>query len=512
MSRKKPIALVVVSALVAGLVAWVAISAHRENVRSGTYAQAASLCREGQYAEAAGLYEQLGDYKLAEEWLVDCNTMLAIESARAEAASLKESGKLEQAQECLREYRYVKFESNDEAIRERARELVAPLYDEIVEARAAGLVEAGMAAEAVQLLRDENVGDSELQLTYDQIADEQAFRAALQAGDLDQARRKMDAIRSDNVYTDRLTGEALDALEAEYDAARERQGALDDLANNRFDQAFNTYRSLGDEDGMRAAIEAAETAGHLGTALCLAIDMGDYERADALYERLAAEGLLNSAEDQGGLKYAGVISKLADAKDEAAVAAIARKFTAKVVEECEALIAEGKRSEPFFALLDMKAHAEPLWTEALQAMMDGCEEALPTTGIIRDDGIVRTGVGPDIATVTVENQGKSSLVFCLNRSWEARVWVFLRPNAKFTFGVASGGDYWASVSRSLTKNDYWFGEEEMFGIRARYDSVVINNGKGRSGTTALIPNPDYTDAYANAHSLEGGESYYASLQ
>ena len=101
MSRKKPIALVVVSALVAGLVAWVAISAHRENVRSGTYAQAASLCREGQYAEAAGLYEQLGDYKLAEEWLVDCNTMLAIESARAEAASLKESGKLEQAQECL---------------------------------------------------------------------------------------------------------------------------------------------------------------------------------------------------------------------------------------------------------------------------------------------------------------------------------------------------------------------------------------------------------------------------
>ena len=540
MTRKKPIGLFVVLLIVAGLVAWIAVSTHRENVRSETYARAWSLCRDGQYAEAAELYEQLGDYKRSKALFADCSAMVAVESARAEALSLKESGKLEEAQECLREYRYIDISDDD--IRECARESVDTLYAEIVEARAAEMADQGNAAEAVQMLRDENVGDSHLCLVYDQIADEQAFRAALKAGDMEAARKSLDAIRHYRSYVDRLTIEDIDAMEAEYKAAKERQDALDLLEKGRFEQAFKAFEGmddeagmraaidammenqayaqafdacdrLGDEAGMRAAVDAMEAAGDVADTLVHAAKIGDFERANAMFGRLETEDfLLYEESDAGNLKYPAVIATLADMADDEAAAAIAQRYMAKVAEECRGQIDDGRRSIPYYALAQLKSKAEALWTDELQALMESCVEPLPVTGIFRDDGIVREGRGSDIAAITVENKGSANLVFCLNRSLKARVFVFLRPHTRFSFGVVAGGDYWASVSRSRANDDLWFGEQEMFGIHASYDSVVINNGRGRSGTAALIPNPDYTDVYNNEHSLDGGESYYASLQ
>ena len=511
MTRKKPIGLFVVLLIVAGLVAWIAVSTHRENVRSETYARAWSLCRDGQYAEAAELYEQLGDYKRSKALFADCSAMVAVESARAEAVSLKESGKLEEAQECLREYRYIDISDDD--IRECARESVGTLYAEIVEARAAEMADQGNAAEAVQMLRDENVGDSHLCLVYDQIADEQAFRAALKAGDMEAARKSLDTIRHYRSYVDRLTIEDIDAMEAEYKAAKERQDALDLLEKGRFEQAFKAFEGMDDEAGMRAAVDAMEAAGDVADTLVHAAKIGDFERANAMFGRLETEDfLLYEESDAGNLKYPAVIATLADMADDEAAAAIAQRYMAKVAEECRGQIDDGRRSIPYYALAQLKSKAEALWTDELQALMESCVEPLPVTGIIRDDGIVREGRGSDIAAITVENKGSANLVFCLNRSSKARVFVFLRPHTRFSFGVVAGGDYWASVSRSRANDDLWFGEQEMFGIHASYDSVVINNGRGRSGTAALIPNPDYTDVYNNEHSLDGGESYYASLQ
>ena len=463
MSKKRIILIVVVLAAAVFAVSRI-VTAEREKRITQSRIEADRLYRDERYQEAADIYAKLGD----EEKLEKCRERLAFEAAKAEARELLDAGKPEEALERLKAY----------------PELADPelpghdLYREISESLAAGLLERGEAEQALTLLGT-NAPDSPFLSSCEQAFDEQQFRALLDAGDPDGAGERLAAIEKSNDDTHRLTDEQLREMRSAYKSAVTRRDAEQHMAEGRFRLAFDKYEELEDADGMRSALDALEAAGDFGLAFPRAVRMGDIPRADALFERLAEDrGTL--IDNIGGLTIGETLSGVLKSKEDGA-AELAGKMAGAVVETCRAMIAEGKRSIPYYALEELKERAGEIWTEDDEALMAGCLETPPKSGILSDDGLSK-GSGTSAATITVFNNSSSAAALLLMRADDEygyggdRIVVLVQPG-KYTFTVEAG-----TYKSSLMTGKHWFGSKEVFGVRESVSEVVINNGMNNKPT------------------------------
>ena len=458
------------------------VTAEREKRITQSRIEADRLYRDERYQEAADIYAKLGD----EEKLEKCRARLAFEAAKAEARELLDAGKPEEALERLKEY----------------PELADPelpghdLYREISESLAAGLLERGEAERALTLLRT-NAPDSDLLPGCEQAFDEQRFRSLLDAGDPDAAGERLAAIEKSNGDTHRLTDEQLGEMRSAYRASVTRREAEQHMAEGRFRLAFDRYEELEDADGMRSALDALEAAGDFGLAFPRAVRMGDIPRADALFGRLAEdrEALIDSS---GGLKIGETLSGVLKSEEDGA-AELAGKMAGAVVEACRAMFREGKRSIPYYALEELKERAGGMWTEDDEALMAGCVETPPKSGVLSDDGLSRQSGAFSTATITAYNNSDSAAALLLMKANDEygydgeRIVVLVQPG-KYTFTVEAG-----TYKSSLTTGKHWFGSKEIFGVRASFSEVVINNGMNNKPI-----NP--TNEWKTKNRLEGSYS------
>lgn len=523
MSRGGKIALFALAIMLAAIIALVAVNESRSRRRQQAYADAKALYVAGQFEQAAELYAELND----EAWLRNCDRGIAERDAQA----LYDGGEPDEALSLLRE---------------RAPE--SALRAELAEAYAAALIEADNCAEALAVLQgdapeSENVARCERILA--QIEEEQAFQKSVTESAWEAAAASLDRIEAMNGETGRLTGKALEIMRyiakgdygswcvadgllsssndgsvrrimaqlwaangyydkafAEYEALGDEDGmrAMLDAMTEKGDHGmslFNAYRALGDGDGMRSeaermladgdyerAYEAYETledeagkrkvidaqaaAGGIARALNKLISLGDYEQAGALLDRVPAEGSLLSGR---ALACKDRLAALLESGDEAATA-LASRLADKVVEECRALFDAGKRVDPYYALEALRQCAGALWTEDWEALMDGCLEPMPEESFVIRDHSAQARPGDDggTATITVYNESGGPRIICLFQDQDHNIYVYVR-SGMYSFTVRAG-EYSASVWRG----EHWFGDREGFGPDYTSTDVVVVDG------------------------------------
>lgn len=537
MSKSVKVFLAVCALLIAGAVALIVVSQARARQRQETYSNAYALYKKGQYEEAAELYAKLKD----ETWIEKCDLGIAERDAQA----LYEAGKPDEALALLRE---------------RAPE--GELRAKLAEDYAAALIESEDYEAALAVLESDAPGSETIarcERVLAQIDAEQAFREQAVAGHWHEANESLEQIEAMNGETGRLTGNELKAMgyvaEGDYGSWCVADGLIGSTgseyvrrtitevlaANGHYSNAISNYKELGDEDGIRATLEAMKASGDRGTGMFMAyealgdtdgmrqeaewmlssgeygraydayetlgdedgkravidaqaaagqivealgrlIEIEDYEQADALLDRFPAEGSLLSDSGSGsGFACGDALDALLQRGDDAALA-LAARMVDKLAEECRAAIAQEKRCVPYYALGEVKARAESLWTDELEALQSDCPQPFPeASGILKQSWTAKSGDdGGGTASITVHN-GKKAAILRLNQVTKTDfvtsipstptgnyIAVYIRPNDRYTFELP-GGYYDAYV---MTGNE-WFGEREGFGYRCASADVSI---------------------------------------
>ena len=527
MSKTGKIAIAALAAVLAAMIAFAVISENRNRQREKAYSEAYALYQAGQYEEAAGIYQKLGD----EAWLAKCDAGIAERDARA----LYDEGKPDEALALLRE-------------RAPEGELRAALAGEY----AGALIEAEDYEAALTVLRadaPQSEAIARCEGFAAQLAEEQAFHALAVEGAWDEANASLEKIEALNAETGRLTNGELEAMRhiargeyggwvQAYHFAGSNEALLKTVAdvlaaNGYYSDAASHYRDLGDEEGVRAMLSAMEArgehgigmfrayealgdeagmraeagymltsgdysrayeaygalddaegkqavidaeaaAGRLGQALDRVVEAGDYEQAEALLARVPEEGsLLSERTDIDPLVCADALSKLVERGDDASLA-LASGIVDEVAGECRASIARQERYVPYKALGEVRERAPALWTDELEALWDSCVEPMPEESfVVRDHGArAQPGDPGGTATITVYNESHAGLIVCLlsKPDFSTSIFVYVAPGM-YEFTVKAG-EYDASV----WKGDAWFGDNEGFGPDYRSTGVKVVNG------------------------------------
>ena len=526
MNKSKKILAAVCVALILAVAALIVVRQVRSRQRREAYSEAYALYQDGQYEQAAGIYAKLQD----EAWLKNCDRGIAERDARA----LYDEGKPEEALALLRErapeselraalaeeYAAALIEAKDYEAALAALQVDAPESEtvgrcerftaQIAEEQAFRALavegawdEANASLEKIVALNDETgrLTDRELEaMRYIAMGNYGSWvQAYVFAGSNEDIRRTVTAVLAANgFYSDAAVhyGELGDA-----DGVREMLAAMDAkgehgsgmfrayqilgdadgmraeaewmLASGQYDRAYEAYEALEDADGKRAVIDAETAAGKLAEALNKLVQIEDYEQADALLARVPEEGsLLAESAGEGALACESALSTLMERGGDAALA-LASRIVDKVTEECRASIAQEKRCVPYYALGEVQTCAQALWTDELEALRNSCVEPMPEESfVLRDNNAqARPGDPGDTATITIYNESRAGLIFCLISKFDSdasrSIFVYSSPGM-YTFTVRAG-----SYNGSVWKGDFWFGSKEGFGPNYRSTEIRV---------------------------------------
>ena len=523
-----------VSALVlAAIIAFIVINETNSRRREETYRQAYALYQKEEYEQAAVIYAELKD----EAWLRNCDRGIAERDARA----LYDAGKPEEALALLREraadssLRAALAEQYAAALIDAKNygEALAVLQNDAPESSTLPFCELMLAQieeeQTFQAKAAEGAWD-EASIILDKIEAMNGETKRLTDKALEMLRmiltgefgrwcvaeglarptgneyvlRTLAAVMAANGYYGNAIEDykaigdedgirsVLAALQAKdkrgqalfmaYEALDDREGMRSEaewmLASSDYSRAYEAYETLKDEDGKRAVIDAQAAAGQTVQALRKLIGLGDYEQAGTLLDRMPTDTSLLSGTGSG-LACDDELSALMECgSDEAA--ALASKLVDRVVEECRALIGEGKRCVPYYALCEVKSRAKALWTDDMESLRASCPQEFPgTSGILRKSWTAKAEAAKGEASITVHN-GKKAAILHLSQLTDPdpfdesgtptgnSISVFIRPNDRCTFRIP-GGYYSAYVKMG----DEWFGDQEGFGLRFSSSDVRI---------------------------------------
>lgn len=480
------------------VIAVIGVKIVRNNQYKKILSDAKELYNQGKYPEAIEMFQQL-DEKTAQDWVYECNKKIV----NQEAVLLMESGKAGEALALLKE-----------------KNPNSNLMRDTTEAYAKELVNQGKPKEALILLQNDLPRSRYIRIC-EQAIEEQRFFSLLEEDNFNEARECLKGIENKNRITDKLSeaqieelwlrwqaenyfnGEyysdsfecyyklgnetgikkAIEAMEAEedymsvfkaYQKLNNKAGmslALENLKNSgEHLDAFELYKQMGDDEGMRSQISAMQAAEEYSKAFRCALEMEDFAWANTLFDSLAEKSSMISKE--ADIIFASEISNLI-ASDKEDANALAKKIVHQIIENCRALIADDERSTAYYALLDLQECAEALWTEEANKLKDSCVFDMPEeNGIIRDTDLLRERGGKSTATITVYNKNRfDGVILCLGKGLSSGfVFAYVKPASDYTFTVEAG-----QYSATMMRGNTWFGYNEGFGIRAEHYSVNINN-------------------------------------